>query len=138
MNEKITGITIGLAIGALLALIQIKTIGITAAIALPEWFNNLLNSNSKSSLMMLWKIIVVQFVGAGIPALILTFATLKLIPFGKYWKVPGIIIGALATLFIFYVSPNRLSLQIAHHLYEVMLILCVLSMAYFVYRKQNA
>lgn len=139
MNEKIAGIAIGLITGALLALIQIQTIGITAAIALPVWFNNLLlNSNHKSSLLILWEIIVVQFIGSGIPTLIITFLTLKFLLFGKYWKLSGLIAGAIATLFIIYPAPGvLLSPVITHHLYEITLVLCALSIAHFVDRRQN-
>lgn len=135
MQKKIIAIGIGILLGIALALLQVQTIGFTAAIATPHWFSSLvLNSDYGSSLAIMWELTIVQFIGTGIPTLLVTFILLKFIPFGQYWKALGLVVGAIGGLFTIYPAPSYFfSPVITHHLYEIMVILCASAMTFLFY-----
>lgn len=139
MKQKMIGISIGIVLGVALALLQVQTIGFTAAIATPHWFSDLvLDSDYGTSLVIMWELIIVQFIGAGIPTLLIAFILLKFIPFGQYWKALGLIVGAIGGIFILYPAPYFFSPLITHHLYEIMVILCASTMTFLFYKNNSS
>ena len=125
--NRISGFSIGILVGVVLSVISPYTLGYTAAIAMPS-------SMAKGGLaaLYLWEIVVVQFLGAGIWALLLTYFTIRFLPGNRTWKLFGIVAGALALMYGYYAPELLHSLEPLQHLYALVIAACVLTVAFVI------
>ena len=140
MSKKNIGIGIGFLMGLGLGLIQMQTIGVTAAIAIPSFLVGIVNS---SVALVLWDVFIVHFLGTGVPTILAAYLAVKFIPYGKYWPILGLILGAASiTLFIPALLNNHFqtlfSPYVTHHLYEIVLLVCSLLVAYVLHKRKSA
>jgi len=137
MKNTLGGFIFGALVGLVLSIICVQTIGYTAAIAMPSSIANLITGSAIGTIIAyLWEILIVQFIGAGIVALALTYAAIKFLPGEKRWKLFGIAVGALSLV---YVSSAELlrSISLGNHLYGLVVLSCIFSIAFFTVNNKN-
>ena len=92
--------------GALITLIGVYLIGYTAALTMPKWF---------SPYILVWEILVVQFLGVGIIAAIVSFILIKVLRFNPNLVLTVLflsvaVLGALYQGFYHFYWPHTLVL----------------------------
>lgn len=135
MKDNLVGLSVGLIAGLLLSLVSIFTLELTVLIAIPRIIVAAIRDYSfGSAVMYLWDFIVVQLMGAGVLALLVTYLAVKYLPGSTLWKSFGIVVGALGLMYV--VQPDVLTaVNIGQRLYELVIVSCVFSFVYLHLKK---
>lgn len=142
MKLTVKDISIVFVFGVLYSIIAVWLVGFTAAIAYPNWMQTLIaevttpDRNVRAMYMYIWEILVVHFVGAGIPFIFVLSGLLWSIKKSSY-RIASLFIGiylacSLFLIPVFYGGFVLFSFTFYLLLQPAILLLCAfLVVAYF-------
>lgn len=148
MTLTIKDISLTLVFSVIYSIVAVWLVGITAAIAYPNWMQDLIaetttsDKNVRAIYMFIWEFLVVHFVGAGIPFILVLSGLLWALKKISYRIAGSVITIYLATsLFfipLFYGDYIPFSFTFYLLLQPLVLILCAVSaITYFKNRPIN-
>ncbi|WP_041522793.1 hypothetical protein [Gilvimarinus agarilyticus] len=125
-NDFFAGLLPGLTLGAL----SIVGIGFTSAIAVPKAVA------SSSVLLVLWQVLVVQFIGIGVGAALLSYISMW--SFGKSWLITGglIVLSTYGYIIARHGVPD-LESSLGSAIHFAVLIASIFAGTYLAHRKLN-